>query len=85
MWDFTLAVDDLKADENGVPTVTEAEVNAPIDLVGDSEIVFYNQMEGPNGIATFIPSVDCGSTKVHKIDFDLSKSSGGITKYVINI
>ena len=30
---FTLTVDDLKADENGVPTVTEAEVNDLMDLV----------------------------------------------------
>ena len=30
---FTLTVDDLKADENGVPTVTEAEVNALMDLI----------------------------------------------------
>ena len=30
---FTLTVDDIKADENGIPTVTEAEVNALMDLV----------------------------------------------------
>jgi len=30
---FTLTVDDIKADENGVPTVTEAQVNALMDLV----------------------------------------------------
>ncbi len=30
---FTLSVDDLKADENGVPTVTKAQVNALMDLV----------------------------------------------------
>ena len=30
---FTLSVDDIKADENGVPTVTEAEVNTLMDLV----------------------------------------------------
>ena len=30
---FTLSVDDLKADENGEPAVTEAEVNALMDLV----------------------------------------------------
>ncbi|MGH4124722.1 MAG: TerD family protein [Clostridium sp.] len=54
-------------------------------VLGDSGIVFYNQMEGPNGIATFIPSVDSGSTKIHKIDFDLSKSSGGITKIAVTL
>jgi len=30
---FTLTVDDIRADESGVPTVTEAEVNALMDLV----------------------------------------------------
>ena len=30
---FTLTVDDIKSDENGIPTVTEAEVNALMDLV----------------------------------------------------
>ncbi|MBW9158652.1 DUF2922 domain-containing protein [Clostridium sp. FP2] len=30
---FTLTVDDVKADEKGVPTVTKAEVNSLMDLV----------------------------------------------------
>ena len=30
---FTLTVDDIKADENDVPIVTEAEVNDLMDLV----------------------------------------------------
>ena len=30
---FTLTVDDLKTDENGETTVTEAEVNSLMDLV----------------------------------------------------
>jgi hypothetical protein len=30
---FTLTVDDIKADESGVPIVTEAQVNALMDLV----------------------------------------------------
>ena len=30
---FTLTVDDIKADGNGVHTVTEAEVNSIMDLV----------------------------------------------------
>ena len=30
---FTLTVDDIKSDGDGVPTVTEAEVNALMDLV----------------------------------------------------
>jgi len=30
---FTLTVDDLKADENGEPSITEAQVNSLMDLV----------------------------------------------------
>ena len=30
---FTMTVDNIKADENDVPTVTEAEVNSLMDLV----------------------------------------------------
>ncbi|MGV8982359.1 DUF2922 domain-containing protein [Clostridium sp.] len=30
---FTLTVDDIKADGDGVPTVTDAEANALMDLV----------------------------------------------------
>ena len=30
---FALTVDDIKADEEGVPTITEIEVNALMDLV----------------------------------------------------
>ena len=30
---FTLSVDDIKSDENGDPTITEAEVNTLMDLV----------------------------------------------------
>ena len=30
---FTLTVDDIKTDEEGVPTITEIEVNALMDLV----------------------------------------------------
>ena len=30
---FTLTVDDIKADANGVPTITELQVNSLMDLV----------------------------------------------------
>ena len=30
---FSLSVDDIKTDEEGVPTITEIEVNALMDLV----------------------------------------------------
>jgi len=35
---FTLTVDDIKADETGVPTITELEVNALMDLVISNNI-----------------------------------------------
>ena len=41
---FTLTVDDIKADGDGVPTVTEAEVNALMDLV-----IAKNIFESANG------------------------------------
>ncbi|MBK5241908.1 DUF2922 domain-containing protein [Clostridium sp.] len=41
---FTLTVDDIKADGNGVPTITEAEVNALMDLV-----IAKNIFESANG------------------------------------
>ena len=40
---FTLTVDDLKADENGVPTVTEAEVNGeniPLKNIISNKVLF---------------------------------------------
>ena len=41
---FTLTVDDIKTDENGVPTVTEVEVNALMNLV-----ITNNIFESSNG------------------------------------
>ncbi|MEK6263983.1 MAG: DUF2922 domain-containing protein [Clostridium sp.] len=41
---FTLTVDDIKADGNGVPTITEAEVNVLMDLV-----IAKNIFESANG------------------------------------
>ena len=44
---FTLAVDDIKTDENGAPTVTTAETNALMDLVIAKDI-----FAGANGKLT---------------------------------
>jgi len=44
---FTLTVDDVKSDENGEPSVTEAEVNALMDLVIAKDI-----FESANGNLT---------------------------------
>ena len=52
---------------------------------GDSGIIFYNQPESSSGAATLRPSAEVGNTKVHKIDFDLSKVPSGITKIAITL
>lgn len=52
---------------------------------GDSGIVFYNQPEGPSGVANFISPYDMGNTKNHKIEFDLNKAPVGITKIAITL
>ena len=44
---FSLTVDDIRADESGVPTVTQAEVNALMDLV-----ITNNIFESANGSLT---------------------------------
>lgn len=52
---------------------------------GDSGIIFYNQPKTSSGVATLIPSEIEGNTKVHKIDFDMSKIPVGITKIAITL
>ena len=52
---------------------------------GDSGIIFYNQPKSSSGAATLMPSAEVGNTKVHKIDFDLSKVPPGITKIAITL
>jgi tellurite resistance protein TerA len=52
---------------------------------GDSGIIFYNQPESSSGVATLLPSEKVGNTKVHKINFDMSKASLGITKIAITL
>ncbi|AYV68677.1 tellurium resistance protein [Niallia circulans] len=52
---------------------------------GDSGIIFYNQPKSSSGVATLIPSEKVGNTKVHKINFDMSKSPEGITKIAITL
>jgi tellurite resistance protein TerA len=52
---------------------------------GDSGIIFYNQPVSSSGAATLMPSVEVGNTKIHKIDFDLSKVPPGITKIAITL
>lgn len=52
---------------------------------GDSGIIFYNQPKSASGVATLIPPVQVGNTKVHKLDFDMSKVPEGITKIAITL
>lgn len=50
---------------------------------GDSGVVFYNNPEGPSGIANFIAPENVGTAKHHKIRFDLKRAPAGITKIAI--
>ncbi|MGN7399091.1 TerD family protein [Cytobacillus praedii] len=52
---------------------------------GDSGIIFYNQPTSSSGVATLIPAERVGNTKVHKINFDMSKVPVGITKIAITL
>ncbi|MEH7275420.1 TerD family protein [Neobacillus vireti] len=52
---------------------------------GDNGIIFYNQPTSSSGVATLIPSEQVGNTKVHKLNFDMSKVPVGITKIAITL
>ncbi|MEH7072871.1 TerD family protein [Neobacillus drentensis] len=52
---------------------------------GDSGIIFYNQPESSSGVATLMPSENVGNTKVHKINFNMSKAPEGISKIAITL
>ena len=52
---------------------------------GDSGIIFYNQPKSSSGAATLMPSAKVGNTKLHTIDFDMSKVPPGITKIAITL
>jgi len=52
---------------------------------GDSGIIFYNQPTSASGVATLMPSEIVGNTKIHKINFDMSKAPEGITKIAITL
>jgi tellurite resistance protein TerA len=50
---------------------------------GDSGIVFYNQPDGPGGIARFVAPTDEGGRRRHRIDFDLDRAPPGIVKLAV--
>ncbi|WP_440114714.1 TerD family protein [Paenibacillus sp. QZ-Y1] len=52
---------------------------------GDHGVIFYNQPTSSSGVATLMPSELVGNTKVHKINFDMSKVPEGITKIAITL
>jgi tellurite resistance protein TerA len=52
---------------------------------GDSGIIFYNQPKSISGAAALIPPVNVGQTRVHKIEFDMSKVPAGISKIAITL
>ena len=54
-------------------------------VLDDSGIVYYNQPNGPLGVATFITPTDSGITRYHKIKFDWSKAPLGVTKIFITL
>lgn len=52
---------------------------------GDDDIVFYNQPQGPGGMAIYYPPQDEAGERVHKISFDLSKGETGITRIAVTL
>lgn len=52
---------------------------------GDSGIIFYNQPKTSSGVAELLPSENAGNSKVHKIEFDMSKAPEGIKKIAITL
>ena len=54
-------------------------------VYGDSGIVYYNQPNGPQGVATFIPPQDSGSVRSHRINFNLQKAPTGITIIAVTL
>lgn len=52
---------------------------------GDGGIIFYNQPTSSSGVATLMPSEVVGNTKIHRIDFDMSRVPSDITKIAITL
>jgi len=52
---------------------------------GDNGIVYFNQPNGPSGVVEFTPPQNSGDSKIHKLNFDLSKAPEGITKIAITL
>ncbi len=52
---------------------------------GDEGIVFYNQPQGPGGMAIYYPPQDESGERTHKISFDLSKAGQNITRIAVTL
>ncbi|HEY9061724.1 MAG TPA: TerD family protein [Pseudobacteroides sp.] len=52
---------------------------------GDGDIVFYNQPQGPGGMAVYYPPKDEAGERAHKISFDISKAEAGITRIAVTL
>ncbi|KAB2330330.1 TerD family protein [Bacillus mesophilum] len=66
-------------------SLTAFLLTAADKVQGDSGIIFYNQPKAPSGATTFIPALIVGQTKVHKMDFDMSKVPADIVKIAITL
>mgnify|MGYP001613976970 CR=1 FL=1 len=60
---FSLSVDDIKTDEEGVPTITEIEVNALMDLVIAKDI-----FASSNGKLTGKKDAKIVTTNISEVD-----------------
>jgi tellurite resistance protein TerA len=54
-------------------------------VLGDEGVVFYNQPEGPEGMAVYYPPQDEAGVRTHRINFDLAKAPSGIVKIAVTL
>lgn len=66
-------------------SLTAFLLTASDKVQGDSGIIFYNQPVSASGAAALLPEEITGNTKIHKINFDMSRVPEGITKIAITL
>ena len=54
-------------------------------VLGDSGIVFYNQPDGPGGMARHIAARDQGGVRTHQIDFNLRAAPAGVASIAVSL
>ncbi|MDO9455709.1 TerD family protein [Nocardioides sp.] len=52
---------------------------------GDDDMVFYNQPDGPEGSARFLPPETVGGVVRHRLAFDLARLPAGIERIVVSL